>query len=167
MFALKPITPESIPDALKKAERYRLLNEPMEAASICRDVLEVEPGNQKAIVWLMLSLTDQFGWGPPGPAEQARQLLARLDSEYDRAYYSGIISERQAKALIRKGSPRSEYQAYERLAEAMQSYEQAERLRPPGNDDAILRWNTCVRILESHPNVRREPEGEREALMLE
>ena len=167
MFELKPITRESIPEALTKAERYRLLNEPMEAASICRDVLEVEPGNQRAIVWLLLSLTDQIGWGPPGPAEQARQLLPRLDSEYDRAYYAGILSERQAKALIRKGSPRSEYQAYERLTEAMHCYEQAERLRPPGNDDAILRWNTCVRILQSHPNVRREPEGEREALMLE
>ena len=167
MFELRPITRESTPEAIKKAERYRFLGEPLEAESICRDILQIESGHQEAVRALLLALTDQLIWGSPGTAEEARRVLPQLTSEYDRAYYSGILSERQAKALIRKGSPRSEYQAYERLAEAMHYYEQAERLRPPGNDDAILRWNTCVRILQSHPNVRREPEGEREALMLE
>ncbi len=33
----------------------------------------------------------------------------------------------------------------------MRCFEQAEKIRPPGNDDAMLRWNRCVRLLESHP----------------
>ncbi len=168
MFELKPLARESIPEALKKAERYRLLNEPMEAASICRDILDIDPRNQEAIVCQLLALTDQFSWGKAAsPVDEARRLLGRLESEYERAYYTGIICERQAKSLIREGRPRTEFRAYDWLTEAMDWYEKAERLRPPGNDDAILRWNTCVRILESHPNVRPEPEGEREAAMLE
>ena len=46
MFEFKRITPEAVPAALSKAERYRLLNEPREAESICRDVLLVDPENQ-------------------------------------------------------------------------------------------------------------------------
>jgi len=42
MFDLKPLSKNAIPAALAKAERYRLLNEPMQAASICEDVLRVE-----------------------------------------------------------------------------------------------------------------------------
>ena len=38
-----------MPAALEKALRYRLLNEPVEAESICRDVLEVDPDNQAAL----------------------------------------------------------------------------------------------------------------------
>ena len=30
--------------------RYRLLNDPEQAESICLDILEVEPGNQEALV---------------------------------------------------------------------------------------------------------------------
>ena len=44
----KPLSPEPCPAALAKAERYRLLNEPGEAESICLDVLAVEPDNQEA-----------------------------------------------------------------------------------------------------------------------
>ena len=167
VFALKPISRDSIPEALQKAERYRLLNEPLEAESICRDVLEIDPGNQKAIVWLLLSLTDRIGWGRSGPADEAKSLLPKIESEYERAYYAGLICERQAKALIRDGRPNTEYRAYDRLTEALGWYERAEAARPPGNDDAILRWNTCVRILASHTNVRPEPEGERELSLLE
>ena len=35
--------------------------------------------------------------------------------------------------------------AYDWLRHAMEWYEQAEALRPPGNVDAVLRWNSCVR----------------------
>jgi hypothetical protein len=168
VFDLKPLAHESIPEALKKAERYRLLNEPLEAESICLDVLNIDPRNQEAIVFLLLSLTDQFSWGKAAsPVAEARKLLGRLESDYERSYYAGIICERQAKSLIREGRPRTEFRAYDWLTEAMEWYEKAELLRPAGNDDVILRWNACVRILESHPNVRPEPEGEREAAMLE
>ena len=61
MFKLKPLSKEAVPAALEKANCYRFLNEPVEAESICLDILEVEPENQQAIITLLLSLTDQFG----------------------------------------------------------------------------------------------------------
>jgi hypothetical protein len=45
VFALKPISHDSVANALAKAERYRLLNEPNEAESICHDILQIEPDN--------------------------------------------------------------------------------------------------------------------------
>jgi hypothetical protein len=42
----------------------------------------------------------------------------------------------------------------------MQHYEQAERMRPAGNDESILRWNSCARSLNLserlHPRVEEE-----------
>jgi hypothetical protein len=42
------------------------------------------------------------------------------------------------------------YLAYEFLREAMDHYQNAEAIRPAGNDDAILRWNTCARMIMHH-----------------
>ena len=53
MFELKPLSTEAIPAALEKAERYRLLNEPGEAESICLDVLKADPENQQALITLV------------------------------------------------------------------------------------------------------------------
>jgi hypothetical protein len=152
MFELKPISPEAVPVALAKAERYRLLNEPWQAESICRDILRIEPKHDQALVMLLLALTDQFGKGVS--AVQAREILGRLEGGYERAYYAGIICERWADALLRKGSPGVGFTAYETLHEAMFHYEQAEGLRPEGNDDALLRWNTCARILMRNSDLR-------------
>ncbi|MBA3584053.1 MAG: hypothetical protein H0W36_05915 [Gemmatimonadetes bacterium] len=145
MTDLKPISREAIPRALDKVERYRLLNEPAEAESICRDVLRAEPGNQKALVLLLLTLTDQLGRGTG--VNESRALLDRLEGEYERAYYGGIICERQGKAQLRQGTPGSESSAHDWLKDAMRWYERAESDRPAGNDDAILRWNACARLL--------------------
>ena len=155
MFELKPISREAIPEALEKAERYRLLNEPAQAESICLDILHVEPENQRAAVTLLLSLTDQLGRGIK--VGLARAALARILDEYQRFYYTGIVCERSAKAEIRKGSPGAGFTAYESLREAMHWYEKAEAIRPPGNDDAILRWNTCARLLMRNPDLRPRP----------
>ena len=160
MFEMKPLAKEAIPRALEKAERYRLLNEPAEAESICLDVLNIDPGNQKALIVLLLSLTDQFE--KRVSATEARELLPRIQGDYEKAYYAGIICERRAKALLEHGRPGSAFVAYEGLREAMTWYEQAETLRPPGNDDAILRWNACARIIMNHhleqiPQERWEP----------
>ena len=46
MFELKPLSQKPLPAALAKAERYRLLNEPSEAESICQDILAVEPATR-------------------------------------------------------------------------------------------------------------------------
>ena len=62
-FELKRIAPDSIPEALSKVERYRLLNEPSLAESICLDILAVAPENQDALISLLLARTDQFGAG--------------------------------------------------------------------------------------------------------
>lgn len=156
MFELKPIVKEAIPRALEKAERYRLLNEPGEADSICRDVLRIDADNQKAIVMLFLSMTDRFEKGVN--VSQAQELLPRIRDEYERAYYSGILCERWAKAQIDHAFPGSGFIAYDWLREAMSWYEKAEANRPHGNDDAILRWNTCARIVMQKPNLKPSPE---------
>jgi hypothetical protein len=156
MFDLKPISPGAIPEALAKVERYRLLNEPWQAESICLDILAIEPDHQPALVMLLLSLTDQFGHGVT--QTRAREVLPRLQGDYERAYYSGIIAERWADSLLRQGAPGAGFTAYQSLREAMDHYERAEAVRPQGNDDSLLRWNTCARILMRNRELR--PRGE-------
>lgn len=155
MFELKPIHREAIPKALEKAERYRLLNEPAQAESICRDILRIDPEDQQTLITLLLALTDQFDRGLP--VNRARELLPRLDGEYERAYYAGIICERKARGQLNQGLPGAGYVAYDLLREAMIWYEKAEAIRPPGNDDATLRWNACVRTIGDR---RLEPQPE-------
>ena len=167
MSELKPLKPELIPQALQKAERYRLLNEPAESESICRDVLVADPGNQRALVWLLLSLTDQIAFNRHGAAQEATALLGRIESHYEREYFAGVIAEREGKARLRSGQPRSGFHAYELLQRAMRHFDEAERLSAADNDDAILRYNSCVRMLEAHPELRPEPVDEYEAHMLE
>ena len=154
MFQPKPITRDGIPAALQKAERYRVINDPSSAESICLDVLSVSPDNQQALVTLLLAITDQFGTAPTEGVRRAREVLPRLQDEYKRAYYAGIICERCAKAQLRSGAPKSGEMAYHWLREAMTWYEKAESGRPAGNDEAILRWNTCARMLARYPQLR-------------
>jgi hypothetical protein len=157
MFELKPLTREAMPKALEKAERYRLLNEPAQAESICLDVLRIDPENQQALVVLLLALSDQFEQGVADAVTRVREVLTRLRDEYERLYYAGILVERRARAKLQHGGRGSEFVAYEWLREAMTWYEKAEAIRPPGNDDALLRWNTCARILTRNPNLRPGP----------
>jgi len=146
---LRAISRESIPRALSKAERYRLLNEPVGAVSICLDILEVDPENQPALVTLLLALTDQFAHGFKMAEVQPKDVIGRMQDPYDRTYYSGIVAERQAEAVLDQSAPQSPFLAHDLLGAAMRHYEEAERLRPPGNDDALLRWNTCARLMNS------------------
>ena len=159
MSDLKPLSREAIPAALEKAERYRLLNEPGEAESICLDVLQADPENQSALVTLLLALTDRFGKGYGVSDTQAKELLSRVKGEYERAYYTGILAERRAKAKLAQGTPGSRHYAHDGFREAMSWFERAEGIRPPGNDDALLRWNTCARIIEKNRLVPREEEN--------
>jgi hypothetical protein len=147
MFDLKPLSPEAIPAALEKAMRYRLLNEPGQAESICLDVLAVEPENQKALVMLLLAMSDRFGRGYAVSNTQVQGIIARINDPYERLYYAGIASERNGKCQLQQGTPGSGVAAYELLRAAMQSYEEAEKVRPAGNDDALLRWNACARLI--------------------
>jgi hypothetical protein len=166
MFTLKPISRDSVDGSLAKAERYRLLNEPHEAESICRDILAVEPSNRQARISLILALTDQLHQDSSA-FSSAVNAIADLETAYDRAYYSGLAWERRAKALHMAGGHRASGSVYEWLVKALDLFEEAERLRPSGNDDAILRWNTCVRFLERHKNLQPRAEEIQEPILSE
>lgn len=153
MAVLKPLSRDAVPAALAKAERYRLLNEPGQAESICLDVLAVDPANQAARVMLILALTDQFHDHAAGAVHRAQESLAALEGSYDREYYAGLICERRARAHLARGGHGSSHAGREWIKDALAHYAEAERLRPAGNDDAILRWNACVRLLEQHPET--------------
>jgi hypothetical protein len=143
MFELRPLSPGAIPAALAKAERYRLLNEPHQAESICLDVLAVDAGNQEALATLILAITDQFrDEGTAAHVGRAERLLPRLHDEYTQAYYGAIINERRARAALDAGRISM---GYEWLL---------------GNDDAVLRWNTCVRAIERLPAPAQTDRGE-------
>jgi len=150
MFQLKPISSEAIDEALKKAERYRLLNEPQLAESICQDILEIDPDNTEAIKTKLLAITDQFYNYSSADINRARHLIPKLASEYDRAYYEGIICERQGNAFLHSGRPGDHHSAFDWLSDAMVHFEKAEEFRTPGQDDPILRWNTCARQIMNH-----------------
>jgi len=158
MADLKSLHKDAIPAALEKAERYRLLNEPGEAESICLDILHVDAENQQAIVTLLLALTDRFTKGYGVSDTQIKELLRQIRDEYECAYYSGIFVERRAKAKLAQHTPDCRFQAYDLFREAMDWFEKAEAIRPAGNDDALLRWNTCARIIERNKLVPRAEE---------
>jgi hypothetical protein len=149
MYATKPIALDSVPSALSKAERYRLLNEPGEAESICEDILHIQPDNEQARITLLLALTDQIPDHPEAFAA-AMSAIPHLDNPYDRAYYAGIAWERRAKARCAENTHGAKRYVYEWLVAALRFFEEAERVRPHGNDDAVLRWNACVRFLQRH-----------------
>jgi tetratricopeptide (TPR) repeat protein len=157
-FTLKTISKAGIPEAIGKAELYRSLNEPEEAESICRDILAVEPEHQLALRLLGLAITDQFCGAASDRYAEVEGLFLRLADRYERLYYSGLLHERRAKAQMNVGrSPQSLAPLFE---EAMRCFAEAEAIRPPGNDDAILRWNRCARLLQSHPGFQEEKEPE-------
>lgn len=159
MFDLKPLSKEGIPGALEKAMRYRLLNEPGDAESICLDILRIEPDNQEALVTLLLAVTDSSTPSYRIGNVDIKSIIDQLDDEYSRAYYSGIAAERSAKAQLELGTEYGREYAYDHLREAMDWFEKAQAFHPDGNDDAILRWNTCARIIENN-NLKERVELE-------
>jgi hypothetical protein len=157
-FELRPISFASIGVALERAMRYRLLNDPEQAESICLDILEVDAGNQEALVILILALTDQLGSGDSPSTQLMNDYVSRLTDEYKRNYYGGIIRERQARGFLRRGMARSS--AFEAFREAMEWFEKAAAIRPEGDDEALLRWNACVRTIRRAHLQARPAEAE-------
>lgn len=143
MFELKPLSQEAIPAALDKANRYRLLNEPGAAESIYLDILAVDPDNQDALKNIVLAMSDRFGKDYAIGDARITEYITRIKGDYERTYYTGIMYERRAKATL----ARDGVGAYELFRQAMTCFETAEAMRPAGRDDAILRWNGCVRII--------------------
>lgn len=148
MFELKPIHANCIPAALEKAERYRLLNQPGEAESICRDILAIAPGNLEARIALVLALTDQFPERVSSTMNEALAQIERIDDSYEHTYLTGLVYERWAKAQLGRGTPG--HSQFGWLRRALQAYEAAAAMAPEGNDEAVLRWNACVRFIERH-----------------
>jgi hypothetical protein len=167
IFELKTLSLDAVPRALAKAERYRLLNEPGEAESICRDALDADPGNQEALIMLLLALTEQFDDHLTAGGTDVWTCAERIRGDYERAYYTGIVWERRAKARLRRAALDCGPRAYEWLREAMSWYEKAEAIRPPGNDDALLRWNTCARLIMRDRRLVPSTEERGEPLLLE
>lgn len=147
MFELKTLSRDAVPSALERAKHYRLLNEPGAAESICLDILQIDPGNQEALITLVLAMSDRFGSDYAVGDTRVQDYISRIHGEYERAYYTGIVFERRAKATLHKGAVGSESTAYEFFRQAMSWFERAEAIRPAGNDDVILRWNGCARII--------------------
>lgn len=160
MFDLKTLSKEAVPAALERAKHYRLLNEPGAAESICLDILQVEPDNQEALITLVLAMSDRFGRDYAVGDTRVQDYLSRVRGEYERAYYTGIVYERRAKATLRRGTIGSESTVYELFRQAMSWFEKAENVRPAGNDDVILRWNGCARIIMSNNLKAREMESD-------
>ncbi len=153
---LKSIRKTGIPEAISKIELYRFLNEPEEAESICHDILAVEPGHQLALRFLGLAITDQFTGDVTDRHREVEKIFERLSDHYERLYYTGLLHERRAKAQLRAGRP--PLVVLPLFEEAMRCFVEAEKVRPPDNDDAILRWNRCVRLLQTFPELEREKE---------
>src|SRR5262245_64014913 len=150
-YVLKRILPNGVGAALQKADKYRALNQPAEAESICRDVLAVDTGSQTALRMLGLALTDQFEPSTGARFAEATRVFGQLRDPYERAYYAGLASERQAKAQLAGDLPLASVRPL--FDRALAGYAEAEAIRPPGNDDAILRWNSCVRTLHAVPGL--------------
>ncbi len=146
-YTLKRISIAGIPAAIAKAELYRSLNEPEEAESICRDILTIEPQHQLALRLLGLALTDQFTGGASDRCRETEETFRLLNDPYERLYYAGILHERRAKAQFNAGQ--SPHMLLPLFEQALRSFADAEKVSPPGNDDAILRWNRCVRLLQN------------------
>lgn len=162
MYKLKTISADGISRALEKVERYRLLNEPSEAESICRDILAVDSNHQEALIMFILSLSDQFGNGIGD--NEVREAIHKLTDDYKSFYYTGIVKERLAKAIIIRGGFGNNSDAYEWLQEAMESFEKAASIRPSGNDDSILRYNACVRTIQRYNLSPRQKESREQLL---
>jgi tetratricopeptide (TPR) repeat protein len=152
--ALKSISKSGFTEAFQKVELYRYLNEPEEAESICRDILAVEPENQLALRLLGLTLTDQFLGVSSDRYGEVETAFRSLKDAYERSYYMGLLNERRAKAQLRAGHP--PHSLLPLFEEAMRCFAEAEKIRPAGNDDAILRWNRCVRLLQSRADFEWE-----------
>ena len=148
---LKTIRSNGIAQALSKAQLYRYLKEPEESESICQDILAIEPENQAALRMLGLSITDQFVGEPSGRCAEAESVFRRLTDPYAQHYYLGILSERRAKAQMRNGRPA--YLVVALIEEAMRQFEEAEKIRPSDNDESVLRWNRCLRLLTKLPRT--------------
>ena len=129
----------------RQADWYRLLNEPGRRESSARRPRRGRR-DQTALRLLGLAITDQFTGAASDRRAEAEATFQSLQDPYERLYYAGIVRERFAKAQLSAGRP--PHTLIVLFEDALKWFEEAEKVRPTGNDESILRWNRCVRILE-------------------
>jgi tetratricopeptide (TPR) repeat protein len=156
--SLKRLPRANLEAAIARAEHYRDLNQPEEAESICRDVLDVDGTHQAAWAILGLAITDRFPSHEAGLLEEAIAAFEHLEDAYERTYHIGVAWERAAKAHLERQEAHSAVTAFEH---ALSLFERSEQMRPD-SPDPILRWNRCVRLLSSHPALRAALDEPRE-----
>jgi hypothetical protein len=157
-YQLKTIAKSGIEEVLAKAQLYRFLNEPEESESICQDIPAADPGNQAALRLLGLAITDQFHGAASDRYAQAESAFTALTDPYEREYYFGIVCERRAKAQAGVGRPSHIW--VHLFEEAMKHFAAAKAIKPANNEEAILRWNRCVRLLQTIPAAVRDESSE-------
>ncbi len=165
MYTLKTITQEALPNALAKAERYRLLGDPLEAESICLDILEVDSSNREALTTLFLSYTDEFKNELYPAFTKAEEVLGRFEDKYCKLYYTGILYERRAKFHLNQRAHGSGHQAYQWFQKALTAFDNALSSCSNESQDAALRWNACARIIMRNSNVVPAPDDTGEQML--
>ena len=148
--ALKRLKDKNLGTAITLAKHYRDLNQPEEAESICRDVLEVAPENVDAWRTLGLAMTDRFASQWMCLFEDACTAFKKLPDDYERAYYVGIAWERYAKAQAEAGRAQNAIHAFE---EAIGYFDEASKHAAKDDPAPILHFNRCVRALTSSPEL--------------
>jgi hypothetical protein len=118
-------------------------------------------------VTLLLALTEQFDADATTTVNDAWGCAQKIQGEYERAYYTGIIQERRAKAHLAHGTPGAGGRAYWWLREAMKCFDEADAIRPANNEDARLRWNACARLIDSNRSIAPIAEEAHEPLLSE
>jgi hypothetical protein len=99
-------------------------------------------------------MTDQFIGAASDRYLEVQSIFQGLCDPYERLYYTGILHERRAKTQLLVGY--APHTLRPLVEEAMRCFAEAEKIRPAGNDDSILRWNRCVRLLESRDDFQFE-----------
>ena len=117
----------------------------------------MEPDHNEALIVLILAMSDNLDDGYRISDKRIEDLLEKLESDYERAYYTGLVAERRGLAKIRSQNPGSSYVAYECLTTAQRHFEEAIKLSHSTGGEATLRWNTCARLIERN-NLAPRPD---------
>ena len=132
-----------------------MLNEPGEAESICLDILETDPENQPALITLLLALTDRFSKGYGVSDTQAnhcsRGSRANTSAPTTRGFWPSAGPRRNS----RRDTP-GPVITPTMIVRSDAAVREGRNVRPPGNDDALLRWNTCARMMAKNKLAARD-----------
>ena len=131
-----------------------------------RTCLQADPSNADAVRTLILALTDSFQYHELGSVSRAQDLVATLPSEYERAYFAGLVAERRARALLVRGGPGRACPRAICCARRCAPSNAPNRVKPSDNDDALLRWNACARLFQRHPELVAADEERTAPVML-